>query len=45
MPLTGYRQRADDAEDEALKGVLLHNMGEEVEHAPDAAGMDPPPRR
>ncbi len=28
-----YRQRADDAEDEALKGLLLHNMREEMEHA------------
>jgi ferritin-like protein len=28
-----YRQRADAAENEALKAVLLHNMGEEVEHA------------
>ncbi len=28
-----YRQRADDAEDESLKGVLLHNMREEMEHA------------
>lgn len=28
-----YRQRADATEDEALKAVLLHNMGEEVEHA------------
>ncbi len=28
-----YRQRADDAEDETLKGLLLHNMREEMEHA------------
>ena len=28
-----YRQRADDAEDEQLKGLLLHNMREEMEHA------------
>lgn len=28
-----YRQRADDVEDEALKGLLLHNMREEMEHA------------
>ena len=28
-----YRQRADDAEDEALKELLLHNMREEMEHA------------
>jgi len=28
-----YRQRADDTEDEALKAVLLHNAGEETEHA------------
>ena len=28
-----YRQRADDAEDESLKGLLLHNMREEMEHA------------
>jgi ferritin-like protein len=28
-----YRQRADAAENEALKAVLLHNMGEEIEHA------------
>lgn len=28
-----YRQRADAAENEALKAVLLHNMQEEVEHA------------
>jgi hypothetical protein len=27
-----YRQRADDAEDERLKGLLLHNMREEMEH-------------
>ena len=28
-----YRQRADDADDEELKGLLLHNMREEMEHA------------
>jgi hypothetical protein len=28
-----YRQRSDDTEDEALKGLLLHNMREEMEHA------------
>jgi hypothetical protein len=28
-----YRQRADDAEDEMLKQLLLHNMREEMEHA------------
>ena len=28
-----YRQRADDCDDQALKGVLLHNMREEIEHA------------
>ncbi len=28
-----YRQRADDAEDAELRGVLLHNMREEMEHA------------
>src|SRR6185312_14089833 len=28
-----YRQRADDTEDESLKGLLLHNMREEMEHA------------
>ena len=28
-----YGQRADDCEDPALKGVLLHNMREEIEHA------------
>ena len=28
-----YRQRSDDAEDEQLKGLLLHNMREEMEHA------------
>jgi uncharacterized protein len=28
-----YRQRADDAEDETLKRLLLHNMREEMEHA------------
>jgi uncharacterized protein len=28
-----YRQRADDCEDEQLKGLLLHNMREEMEHA------------
>src|SRR3990167_8503691 len=28
-----YRQRADDCEDAALRGILLHNMREEIEHA------------
>jgi hypothetical protein len=28
-----YRQRADDSEDEVLRGLLLHNMREEMEHA------------
>jgi len=28
-----YRQRADDAEDADLKAVMLHNAGEETEHA------------
>ena len=28
-----YRQRADDAEEETLKQLLLHNMREEMEHA------------
>jgi uncharacterized protein len=28
-----YRQRADDTEDDELRGVLLHNMREEMEHA------------
>lgn len=28
-----YRQRADDIEEEELKGLLLHNMREEMEHA------------
>jgi hypothetical protein len=28
-----YRQRADDTADEELKGLLLHNMREEMEHA------------
>jgi len=28
-----YRQRADDAEDDALRELLLHNMREEMEHA------------
>ena len=28
-----YRQRADDTEDAALKAILLHNAGEEIEHA------------
>jgi len=28
-----YRQRADDCEDAALKAILLHNAGEEIEHA------------
>jgi hypothetical protein len=29
-----YRQRADDAEDETLKELLLHNMGEEMGSMP-----------
>jgi hypothetical protein len=28
-----YRQRADDSEDPELRGILLHNMREEMEHA------------
>ena len=28
-----YRQRADDCEDPQLKAILLHNAGEEIEHA------------
>jgi uncharacterized protein len=28
-----YRQRADDTEDAELKSILLHNAGEETEHA------------
>ena len=28
-----YRKRADDAEDETLRALLLHNMREEMEHA------------
>jgi len=28
-----YRQRADDADEETLKQLLLHNMREEMEHA------------
>lgn len=28
-----YRQRADDAEDQTLQELLLHNMREEMEHA------------
>jgi hypothetical protein len=28
-----YQQRADATEDEELKGLLLHNMREEIEHA------------
>lgn len=28
-----YQQRADATRDEELKGVLLHNMREEIEHA------------
>mgnify|MGYP003151722874 CR=1 FL=1 len=31
--LDWYRQRADDCDDKALKGILLHNMREEMEHA------------
>ena len=31
-----YRQRADDCDDPALKAILLHNMREEIEHAPMA---------
>src|SRR5690348_2538544 len=29
----GYRQRAEDTEDGALREILLHNMREEMEHA------------
>lgn len=28
-----YQQRADACEDDALKEILRHNMGEEIEHA------------
>ena len=28
-----YRQRADDTDDAELKSVLMHNAGEEIEHA------------
>lgn len=28
-----YRQRADDAEDQELKKIMLHNAREELEHA------------
>ncbi|SFR53725.1 hypothetical protein SAMN05216203_1235 [Marinobacter daqiaonensis] len=28
-----YQQRADATDDEELKGLLLHNMREEIEHA------------
>lgn len=28
-----YQQRADACKDEELKGILLHNMREELEHA------------
>jgi hypothetical protein len=28
-----YRQRADDCDDPTLKGILQHNMKEEIEHA------------
>lgn len=28
-----YRQRADDCDDPQLRGILLHNMREEIEHA------------
>jgi hypothetical protein len=28
-----YRQRSEDTEDEVLRGLLLHNMREEMEHA------------
>ena len=31
--VNAYRQRADDCEDEALKAIMLHNAGEETEHA------------
>lgn len=27
-----YRQRSEDTEDEVLRGILLHNMREEMEH-------------
>ena len=28
-----YQQRADACTDEELKGILVHNMREEIEHA------------
>lgn len=28
-----YRQRADDCDDADLRAILLHNAGEEIEHA------------
>ncbi|HEY3950501.1 ferritin [Phenylobacterium sp.] len=28
-----YRQRADDCDDPSLRAILLHNAGEELEHA------------
>lgn len=28
-----YQQRADACEDDELRGILLHNMNEEIEHA------------
>ncbi len=28
-----YQQRADDCDDASLKGILIHNMREEIEHA------------
>lgn len=28
-----YNQRADVEQDESLKGILIHNMTEEIEHA------------
>jgi hypothetical protein len=28
-----YRQRADACADESLRGILLHNMREDIEHA------------
>jgi hypothetical protein len=31
--IDSYRQRVDNVEDETLKGLLLHNMREEMEHA------------
>ncbi len=31
--IDSYYQRADVADDEGLKAVLLHNAGEEIEHA------------